>query len=66
MKQVLYFNKTQGCFYYTTEKNYNAYVQDARAIHKLQDCTTVEDAYQFIENMCKFYNDKPENYKIVM
>ena len=67
MKQVLYYNKTQGCFYHTTEKNYNSYVQDSRANHRLEDCKSVEDAYAFIEKMCRWYNDcKPEDFKIIL
>lgn len=66
MKQVIYYNKTQGCFYHTTEKNYNSYVQDSRKIHRLEHCKTVEDAYKFIENMCRLYDDKPEDFKIIL
>ena len=61
MKQVI-FKKLDG-WYMTPKTNYYAYVQNARQVHKLEDVNTIEDVYEMIDKMCKWYNDDPANYE---
>ena len=63
MKQVV-FKRNDG-YYMTTLKNYNAYIWDAQKIKKLHDVNTRNDAVNFIEKMCDFYNDEISNYSII-
>ncbi len=62
MKQVI-FKRSDG-FYMTSKQNYCSYIQNARAIKKLDGVNTINDVYQVIETFCRFYNDEPENYEI--
>ena len=62
MKQVIYYNHTDGNWYMTSQQNYNSYIQNAREIHKLED---VDNPYEFIENACKWWGAKEEDFIIV-
>ena len=59
MKIVIY--KAEGIYYTTTEENYKARIQDARAIHKMQDFTSAEE---IIEYYCKYFGNKTEDFII--
>lgn len=65
MKQIIYFNHTDDCWYMTSKQNYESYIQNPRNIHKLNDIKTIEDVYQMIEKMCNWYNDEPKNYTVI-
>ena len=60
MKMVIY--KRNGVFYTTTEENYNAQIQDARAIHKMQDFNS---AKEIIEYYCTYCGSKAEDFIII-
>lgn len=60
MKTVIY--KVNGIYYITTEANYNAAIQDARAIHKMQDFNNPEE---IIDYYCTYCGSKPEDFIII-
>ena len=60
MKMVIY--KAHGTYYVTTEENYNARVQNARAIHKMQDFNS---ANEVIEYFCTHFGSKAEDFIII-
>ena len=60
MKMVIY--KIFNVYHCTTEENYNARVQNARAIKKLAD---FENAEEIIEYYCKYFNSKPEDFIVI-
>ena len=60
MKLVIY--KALGTIYVTTEENYNARIQNARKIHKLDAFDSVEEV---IEYYCKHYFCKVEDFIII-
>lgn len=60
MKMVIY--KSLGIYYVTTEANYNAYIQDARAIQKMQDFNSAEE---IIEYFCTYCGSKTEDFIIM-
>ena len=60
MKTVIY--KSGGIYYTTTEENYNAKVQNARAIHKMQDFETAEE---IIDYYCLFFGSSREDFIII-
>lgn len=60
MKTVIY--QAQGIYYATTEENYNARIQDARAIHKMQDFNSAEG---IVEYYCKYFGSKTEDFIII-
>ena len=60
MKQVIY--KSNGIYCVTTEANYKARIQDARAIHRLKD---FESAEEIIEYFCTYCGSKTEDFIII-
>lgn len=60
MKIVIY--KAEGIYYTTTEENYAAGTQNARAIHKMQD---FESAEEIINYYCKHFGSKTEDFIII-
>lgn len=62
MKQVIY--KTSNGYYITSEANYNARIQNAKAVKHIDGATTTEDIREFIANCCKWYGDSEGNYII--
>lgn len=60
MKMVVY--KVGETFYVTSESNYNAVVQNARAIHCMQDFNSAEEV---IEYFCKHFGSKVEDFTVV-
>ena len=60
MKMVVY--KAGGIYYVTSEENYNARIQNARAIHKMQDFNS---AHEVIEYFCKHFGSKVEDFIII-
>ena len=60
MKMVIY--KTCGCYYVTSEENYNAVVQNARGIHQMQDFDSAEEV---IEYFCTYFGSKAEDFIII-
>ena len=63
MKQVI-FKRDDG-FYMTSEKNYNSYVWNARAIKKIQGVTTMDGVMNFIENACTWWNMDPSDFAVI-
>ena len=59
MKIVIY--KVGETYYTTTEENYKARIQDARAIYKMQDFTSAEE---IINYYCKYFGNKTEEFII--
>ena len=59
MKIVIY--RVGETYYTTTEENYKARIQDARAIHKMQDFTSAEE---IINYYCKYFGNKTEDFII--
>lgn len=59
MKTVIY--KANGVYYTTSETNYKARIQDARAIHK---CDGFVSAEEIIDYYCKYFSSKPEDFII--
>lgn len=60
MKMVIY--KAGGSYYVTSEENYNARIQNARLIHKMQDFNS---ANEVIEYFCKYFGSKTEDFIII-
>lgn len=60
MKTVIY--KSEGIYYTTTEENYAAGIQNARAIHKMQDFSSAEE---IINYFCKYFGSKTEDFIII-
>ena len=60
MKMVIY--KANGIYCVTTEENYNARIQDARAIHRMQDFNSAEEV---IEYFCAYFGSKTEDFTII-
>lgn len=60
MKTVIY--KSNGIYCATTEGNYKARIQNARAIQRLPD---FESAGEIIEYYCENFGSKPEDFIIV-
>ena len=60
MKLVIY--KVEGIYYCTTEENYKARIQDARAIHKLDDFDSTEE---IINYFCTYCGNKAEDFIII-
>jgi hypothetical protein len=60
MKIVIY--KAGGIYYTTTEENYKARIQNARAIHEMKDFSSAEE---IIEYYCKHFGSKAEDFIIV-
>lgn len=54
--------KASGIYYVTTEENYKARIQNARAIHKMQDFNSAEE---IIEYYCKHFGSKAEDFIII-
>lgn len=54
--------KVGGIYYCTTEENYNARIQDARAIYKLE---TFDSAEEIIEYYCTHFGCKTEDFIII-
>ena len=60
MKTIIY--KANGIYCTTTEANYKARIQDARAIQKMQDFNSAEE---IIDYFCKYYGSKPTDFIII-
>ena len=60
MKMVIY--KSLGVLCVTTEDNYKARIQNARAIHKMEDFNSAEEV---IEYFCKYFGSKAEDFIII-
>ena len=60
MKTVIY--KVQGIYHTTSEDNYKARIQNARAIHKLPD---FESTDEIIEYYCKYFGSQREDFIII-
>lgn len=60
MKTVIY--KAGGIYYATTEENYKARIQNARAIHKLEDFNSAEE---IIDYYCTYFGSKTEDFIII-
>lgn len=59
MKMVIY--KALGVYCVTTEDNYNAHIQDARKIKRLDD---FDNANEVVEYFCTHFGSKPEDFII--
>ena len=59
MKTVIY--KAGGTYYVTSEENYNARIQNARAIHRLD----FDSTEAIIEYLCKYCGYKAEDFIII-
>ena len=60
MKMVIY--KSLGTYCVTTEENYNARIQNARAIHRMQDFNS---AAEVIKYYCSHFGSKAEDFTII-
>ena len=60
MKLVIY--KALGTICVTTEENYNARIQNARAIHKLDAFDSVEEVIAYY---CNHFGSKVEDFIII-
>lgn len=60
MKTVIY--KAGGIYYTTTEENYTARIQNARAIHQMKDFNSAEE---IINYYCKYFGSKTEDFIII-
>lgn len=62
MKMVIYWNNSADCWCVTPEKNYRAYVQNAREIHRMTDFESPEE---IIDYFCKWCKSTPEDFTII-
>ena len=60
MTTVIY--KVNGIYYTTSEANYNARIQNARAIHK---CDGFGSAEEIIDYYCRYFGSKPDEFIII-
>lgn len=60
MKMVIY--KAGGTYYVASEENYNARIQNARAIHRLE---AFDSAEEIIEYYCNHFGSKAEDFIII-
>lgn len=60
MKMVIY--KSLGTYCVTTEENYNARIQDARAIHRLE---AFDSAEEVIKYYCTHFGSKADDFTII-
>ena len=51
-----------GSYYVTNESNYNAVIQNAKEIHKMQDFNSAEEV---IEYFCTYFGSKAEDFIII-
>ena len=65
MKTVLYYSDWEKCYIMTSKQNYNSYIQNARDKHVLKGVDTLEKLKEFIDNACKWWNAKPEDFEII-
>lgn len=63
MQKMVIFKKLDG-WYMTNKHNYEAYIQDARKVKKIEGAETLDDVAAFIDKICRWYNDTPSNYEI--
>ena len=56
-KLIIY--KSMNTLYVTNEENYRARIQNARAIHRMEDFETPQE---IIEYYCKYFGSKPEDF----
>lgn len=61
MKMVIY--KSMGIYYITPEANYNARIQNARAIHKLE---ALESVPEVINYYCTHFGSQIEDFMVVL
>ena len=60
MKQVIY--KANDIFHITSEANYNARIQNARAIHQLKEFTSIPE---IIDYYCTHFGSKLDDFLVV-
>lgn len=60
MKMIIY--KIMGVYHCTTKENYNARIQNARLIQRLED---FENASEIIEYYCQYFGCKTEDFDII-
>jgi hypothetical protein len=60
LKTVIY--KSQGIYYTTTMQNWDAGIQDARAIHKMQEFKSPQE---IIDYYCEHFGSEPEDFIIM-
>lgn len=61
MKTIIY--KVGGNYYTTTEENYKARIQNAKAIRKMEDFSSGEE---IIKYFCTYCGSKPEDFIIAI
>lgn len=66
MKQVIYKNHTDDAFYMTSKQNYDSYIQNARAIKRLDGVKTSNDVFEFIEKACAWWNMKETDFIVIL
>lgn len=59
-KTVVY--KSNNTYCVTTEANYNAHIQDVRAIQKMREFNSAKEV---VEYFCKYCGSKAENFIII-
>lgn len=59
MKKVIY--KSMGVFYVTDSENYNARIQDANKIQRMDGFKSPEE---IINYYCKWCKKKPEDFEV--
>lgn len=60
MKIVIF--KQGGVYYTTTEENYNAKIQNARVIHKMDNFNNAEEIKDYY---CEYFGSKPEDFIVI-
>ena len=60
MKIVIF--KQGGTYYTTTEENYNAKIQNARAIHKMDNFNSAEEIKDYY---CEYFGSKPKDFIVI-
>ena len=65
MRTVIYKNNFEGVYYMTSKANYNAYIQNARQITKLEGVHTLEDVADFIKKACAWWGCKEEDFEVI-
>jgi hypothetical protein len=60
MKIVIY--KVGETYYATNEANYNAKIQNARAVHKMDDFNSAQEIQDYF---CEHLGSKPEDFIVI-
>lgn len=63
MKKMVIFKRLDG-YYMTDKTNYYSYIQNARAIKKLDGVNTLDDVAAFIENACKWWSCSASDFEL--